>query len=280
MTTVRYRGTAMRMRWIPVALAVAVLAGCGSGTSAPTGIATNPPVQGTASTGGATPSASPASGVRTVISTLGLNIRGAPALTGPVLGTAAQGAQLSVVGHTDQNGGWYQVQGQTVSGWITADPSLSAAGQFQQYQSQDRQFSALYPMTWTFSETTAAALFLPMTGVQTIVVRNGAHTADFGSGGGAGFVGSGQQTVVVCGVTGDLNEYTHQGAAAPAPAPGTAGPLAFLDQIRLRLDATHALALDFNYSAAADVDVFSAFYNSMTFPFPQCQKPAPAVSPT
>ena len=123
----------MRLRWVPVALAIAVLAGCGPATTPPTGIATNPPVQSTASTGGATPSASAASGVRTVLSTLGLNIRGAPALTGPILGTAAQGAQLSVVGHTDQNGGWYQVQGQTVSGWISADPSLSATGQFQQY---------------------------------------------------------------------------------------------------------------------------------------------------
>ena len=86
--------------------------------------------------------------------------------------------------------------------------------------------------------------------------------------------------MIVCGVTADLNEYTHVGAPAATPAPGTAGPLALLAQIRLRLDATHALALDFNYNTPADLDVFSAFYNSMTFPFPQCQLPAPSPSPT
>ena len=281
MTGVRYGGIAMRTRWTCAVLAAFVLAGCGEG-SAPTGVATNPSVQSTGTASGSgTPSAAAASGVRTVLSPLGLNIRGDSAITGAILGTAAQGAVLSVVGHTDQKGGWYKVQGQTVNGWITGDASLTAAGQFQQYQSQDRQFSALYPQTWTFAESPPSVLFHPSDGPQTIVVRNGAHTADFGAGGGAGFTGSGQETVVVCGVTGDLNEYSHSGAPPATPAPGTAGPLALLGQIRLRLDATHALALDFNYSVAADVDVFSAFYNSMTFPFPQCQKPAsPAPSPT
>jgi uncharacterized protein YgiM (DUF1202 family) len=281
-TEVRYGDTAMRTRWIWAVLAGVALAGCGNTTTPPTGVATNPPVSGAGSAAASpTPSVPTASGVRTVLSPLGLNIRSAAAVTSSRLGTAAEGAVLNVVGHTDQNGGWYQVQGQTVSGWITADPTLTAPGQFTQYQSQARQFSALYPQDWTFAETTDSVIIHPISGAQTIVVRNGTHVADFGAAGGAGFIGSGQQTVVVCGVTGDLNEYVHSGAAPPTPAPGTAGPLAFLAQIRLRLDATHALALDFNYSAATDLDVFSAFYNSMTFPFPQCQQPAPATpSPT
>jgi uncharacterized protein YgiM (DUF1202 family) len=219
--------------------------------------------------------------VRTVLSPLGLNIRQNASVSSARLGTAAQGAVLQVTGHSSQNGGWYQVQGQTVSGWITADPTLSAAGQFTQYQSQDRQFSALYPSDWTFAESPANVLFHPTNGDQTIVARNGAQTSDFGPGGAAGFNASGQETVIVCGVTASLNEYTHVGAPSTTPAPGTAGPLALLAQIRLRLDATHALALDFNYKTAANLDVFSAFYNSMTFPFPQCQLPAsPAPSPT
>jgi uncharacterized protein YgiM (DUF1202 family) len=280
-TAVRYGGLAMRTRWTCAVLTSLVLAACGE-PSAPTGVATNPPVQGTGTTtAGGTPSAAAASGVRTVLSPLGLNIRSAPATTGAILGTAGQGAVLTVVAHTDQNNGWYKVQGQTVTGWITADPSLTAPGQLQQYQSQDRQLSAWYPQTWTFNEITTAVVFHPTAGPQTIVVRNGAHVADFGPGGGAGFVGSGQQTEVVCGVTGDLNEFSHTGGAPATPTPGTAGPLAFLAQIRLRLDPTHALALDFNYSAAADLDVFSAFYNSMIFPFPQCEKTAtPAPAPT
>jgi hypothetical protein len=280
-TAVRYGDVAMRTRWTWTVFAALVLAGCGV-NSAPTGVATNPPVQGTGTSGGSgSPSAAPASGVRTVLSPLGLNIRSDAAVTAARLGTAAQGAVLTVVGHTAQNGGWYKVQGQTVNGWITADPSLTAAGQFQQYQSQDRMFSALYPQAWTFAESPASVLFHPAAGPQTIVVRNGAHIADFGAAGGSGFTGSGQESVVVCGVTGDLNEYAHNGAPSSTPAPGTAGPLALLAQIRLRLDSTHALALDFNYTAATDLDSFSAFYNSMTFPFPQCQQAAsPAPSPT
>ena len=281
MTGVRYGGIAMRTRWTCTVLATFVLAACATSGS-PTGIATNPPVSGGAtSSAPASSSAGPASGPRTVLSPLGLNIRQSASVASTRLGTAAQGAVLQVVGHTDQNGGWYQVQGQTVSGWITADPTLTAAGQFTQYQSQDRQFSALYPQNWTFAESTANVLFHPVDGDQTIVARNGAHVADFGPSGSAGFNATGQETVIVCGVTANLNEYTHSGAPTASPAPGTPGPLALLAQIRLRLDATHALAVDFNYNIAADLDVFSAFYNSMTFPFPQCQKPAsPAPSPT
>jgi hypothetical protein len=253
-------------------------AGCGDAPT-PTGIATNPPGQGTATAGGGSPSASAVSGVRTVLSPLGLNIHDAPAVSAPRLGTAAQGALLSVVDHTDQNGGWYKVQGQTVTGWITGDPTLTAPGGFNQYASTARRFSALYPQDWTFADEANDVLFHPMTGPQTIVVRAAMRTADFGAAGSTGYVGSGQQTVVVCGVTADLNEYTRTGAAPPTPTPGTAGPLARLAQIRLRLDAGYALALDFNYSGAADLAVFGDFYNSMTFPFPACQLPA-APAPT
>ncbi len=259
--------------------AVAVLlAGCGEG-STPTGIATNPPVQGSGSNPSASASPSGPPGVRTVLSPLGLNIHTSAAINAAVLGTAAQGAVLTVVDHTDQNGGWYKVQGRTVTGWITGDPSLTAPGLFTTYQSSDRGFNVLYPQNWTFDASTTDVVFRPQSGPQTIVVRTAAHTSDFGAGGGVGFVGTGQEAEVVCGVTGDLNLYTHTRALPPTPAPGTAGPLALLAQIQLRLDATHALALDFNYSTAADLDVFSAVYNSMTFPFPQCMQTAPPPTP-
>ncbi len=259
-------------------LAALLLSGCGA-TSGPTGVATNPGTEATIGGTSASPSTAAAPTVRTVLSPLGLNIRATPSVSGARLGTAAQGVVLTVLGHTDQDGGWYQVRGQTVTGWITADPSLTAAGQFIAYQSSDQGFNALYPQSWTFNATTTGVIFHPLTGPQTIVVRSGARTADFGSQGGAGFVPSGQQVVVVCGVTGDLNEFAHSGPSPSPPAPGTPGALALLAQVRLRLDASHALALDFNYSAPADLDVFSAVYNSMTFPFPQCMQAAPAPSP-
>lgn len=265
---------------LPTALvALFLMAGCGS-SSAPSGVATNPPVSGGGSVA-ASPSSATGGGVRTVLSPLGLNIRADPSRTATRLGTAAQGAVLTVLDHTDQNGGWYKVQGQTVTGWVTADPSLTAAGTFTGYQSSDFGFSALYPQDWTFAASTTDVVFHPQNGPQTIVVHTGVRVGDFGPGGAPGFAGAGQQVVVVCGVTGDLNLYAHQGAAQPTPIPGTAGPLALLAQVRLRLDPSHALALDFNYTANADLPVFTAFYDSMTFPYPQCeQAPSAAPSPT
>lgn len=264
-------------------LAASALAACGE-TAAPTGVATNPP-------GGSTVTESPspgaASGVRTVLSPLGLNLHSDPAVTAPKIGTAAQGVVLTVVDHTDQNGGWYKVHGQTLTGWITGDPSLTAAGQFTSYSSSTRGFNALYPQSWTFAEDPTAVTFHPQNGPQSIVVRSAATTAAFGAAGGPGFSGSGQQDVVVCGYTGSLLQFsrgTSTATSAPASASTSASPAAsqqpLLAQVRLRLDATHALSLDFGYSAAADLDVFNAFYNSMTFPFPQCQQTAtPSPSP-
>ena len=257
----------------------AALSGCGDSGGAPTGVATNPVIQGGSSPGATSPTAGDSS-VRTVLSPLGLNIHSDPAVSSPHLGTASQGTVLTVLDHTDQNGGWFKVRGQTLTGWVTADASLTAAGEFQQYSSTQRQFSALYPSTWTFADEPADVLFHPVNGLQTIVERSGAGTADFGPGGANGYVGAGQETVIVCGVTGDLTRDSHSGGPPPAPTPGIAGRMALLAQIRLRLDATHALALDFNYAAPADLDVFRAFFNSMTFPFPQCQAPAPSPSPS
>lgn len=267
----------MRTPWVVAALACGVIAACGESGNAPTGVATNPPQGSAVGTPGGSPSPSGSSGVRTVLSPLGLNIHSMPAISSPHLGTAAQGVVLSVLDHTDQNGGWYKVQGQTVTGWITGDPALTAPGQFQQYQSSARNFSVLYPQDWTFAEEPADTLFHPLSGPQTIVVRTAASSSAFGPGGAQGYLGSGQTTVVVCGVTGDLNEYSRSAAPPPTPTPGTAGPLALLAQIRLRLDATHAMAIDFNYSTASDLDVFSDVYNSMIFPYPQCQAPAVAA---
>ena len=47
---------------------------------------------------------------------------------GPVLGTAAWGSVLTVLGHTGADGGWFEVKGATHTGWISGDPMLSAAG--------------------------------------------------------------------------------------------------------------------------------------------------------
>src|SRR4051794_20239425 len=73
--------------------------------------------------------------VRTVLSPLGINLHSNPSLDSTRVGSASQGATLTVKDHTNSNGGWYQVRGATTTGWITADPTLTAPGYFQSYAS-------------------------------------------------------------------------------------------------------------------------------------------------
>lgn len=278
MTNSRYCCRAVLRKSFLPAIAAILMAACGSPQAVPD-VATNPVTSGQGSAAPTAGQSPAATGVRTVLSPLGINIHADHQLNAAVLGTAAEGVALAVLAHTDEGGGWYRVQGQTVTGWIVANPALTADGQFRAYQSSERGFSVLYPETWTFADEPADVLFHPTSGVQSIVVRNAAHAADFGPTGATGFVGSGEQTVVVCGVTANLDLFTHTGASAPTPSPGTAGPLALLAQIRMTLDGSHALALDFNYTGSNDLAIFNDFYNSMTFPFPQCEAP-PATAPS
>ncbi|HLI74701.1 MAG TPA: SH3 domain-containing protein, partial [Acidimicrobiales bacterium] len=60
----------------------------------------------TSSSSGAASSTTAAGGVRTVLSPIGLNIRSQPSSSASVVRTAAQGAVLTVLAHTDQGGGW------------------------------------------------------------------------------------------------------------------------------------------------------------------------------
>lgn len=268
----------MDVRWRGAALVLlTLLAGCGSSSPA-RGVVTNPPDQGT-------PSATVAVGgqVRTVLSPLGLNVRAGPGTTTAVIGTAAQGVTLSVLDRTDQNGGWYKVRGETVTGWITADSSLSAPGMFTAYRSTQRLFNVLYPQDWTFNETPEQVLFMPQKGGVSIAVRTAASVSALPAAP-PGMIRSGSEQVVVCGVTGDRIDYTRvAGAASPSPSPGAGSGESFplLSEIRLRLDAQHALGLGFTYTSASQLQRFRDFYNSLTFPFPACmQVPSPGPSPT
>jgi len=226
-----------------------------------------------------------AGGIRTVLTPLGLNIHGSASKTAAVVGVAAQGTLLTVVDHQPGDGGWYKVQGQTVTGWIVADPTLSAEGQFTPYDSS-RGFSSLYPADWTFAEEPTDTLFRPQQGsTASIVVRTAATTPAFGpapSGYVSTFV---DDSAVVCGYTGKLVQYTR---STGAPATGTtagngssATQLQLYAEIRLRFDAAHAMLLAFNYADSKDLAIFENFYNAITFPYPQCQAPvSPAPSPS
>jgi hypothetical protein len=247
-----------------MALLAPLVAACTSGgqaahrsssTSAPTSSSTLPSEQ--------------ASGKRTVLSPIGLNVRAEPSTSAKVLGTAAQGTVLTSLGHVDTDGGWYQVRGATVTGWISADPTLSAAGEFRTYTSG--LFSALYPATWATTESPpASVVFHSDTGQENIVVTGGPSVAKLPQGRN-GYGESGSTQIVVCGVTSDLVTYQQAGSSGTTASTTAAATLPYLAEIRLTVDAQHALGLYGNLSdLGPQLQTFSAFAYSLVFPSKQC----------
>ena len=151
-------------------LAAVTLSGCSlfsSGTPTPTGVATQPPGSGQAGT--LSPSATPTgsagtqtSGERTVLVQDGLRIHSSASLSASVLGTAAWGVTLTVLGYdasggpwpnSSTPGGWYHVEGTTVTGWVIADPSYTASGVLSSISFQDKQIGGiLFPINWTYAD--------------------------------------------------------------------------------------------------------------------------------
>jgi hypothetical protein len=211
------------------------------------------------------------SGPRTVLSPTGLHVRAAPAKTAKILGTAAEGVALDVLGHTSQAGGWFKVKGATVTGWISASPTLSAPGTLHSYTSSTHQFSVLYPPSWTVADTAPHVVFRAPAGVETIVVANAATVSQLARGG-AGYREVRSEQVVACGITSDLDTY-QRATAPPVTTAAPTGPVAelYLAQIRLTLDPKHALAIDQNLSALSQLQTLRDFANSITFTSPLCQ---------
>jgi hypothetical protein len=203
-------------------------------------------------------------GPRTVLSPTGLHVRAGPSLAARVLSTAAQGAVLEVLGRTEQGGGWYRVKGATVTGWISGNPSLSAPGRFRDFTSGVHHFHALFPLTWTVVESPASATFRSPTGREAIVVTTASSIAKLGSTK-AGYHQVQTQTIVACGVTGDLVTY-----AADA-VPGGAAAVPYYAQIGLALDRQHALGIAASFTQLSELQPVRDFANSITFPFPECQ---------
>jgi len=216
-------------------------------------------------------------GARTVLSPIGLNVRAEPDKTAKVLGTAAQGVVLTVLGHTDLAGGWYQVKGATVTGWISGDPSLSATGEFSPYNSA--QFSALYPATWSSSQSPPAiAVFRANPGPDEISVRSAPTVPQLPAGQtGYGLLEANQ--IVVCGVTSVLETYQRaqpassatSSTSATSPASAAPPPTPYLAQARIVVDPHHALGFYADLSGlGAPLDVFHSFLYSVSFASKQC----------
>jgi Bacterial SH3 domain len=282
----------VRRLLLGAAVVVAVTAGCNS-TAHKSSSTTSRPAPSTTGAGSVGSSGPQTSGPRTVLSPIGVNVREAASKSARVVGSAAQGVVLTVLGYTPTAGGWFHVKGATVTGWITAQPTLSAPGQFRSYSSD--QFAALYPAPWTESalpvsasvsttsapsQTTPASRapgppssvsFRPASGAGDIVATAAGSVAQLPD----GRQGYGRTTVsqvVVCGLTAGLVVFQQTGSS-PTTSSATSVPqsLTYLAQVRFPVDRQHALGL---YADMPDLgptfQIFKDFVASVTFSAPQC----------
>jgi hypothetical protein len=296
-----------RFATLAPAAAALLLSGCSLLSSSPTpsGVATNPPgtpvtgtVTPTPAAGGSSAPVSQSGGTRTVLATLGLNMHSAPSLTARVVGTLGWGDTVNVKGynanggpwpHSSTPGAWYQVQGSTVTGWIIADPTLTADGTLNSINFGDKHIDGLlYPADWTYADDPGEILLQPQTGSDrpSIAVRVAAGLAALGAAGINGYTAvSSNSEVVVCGYTGTEVQYTAPSGAAAAPTADAGGGqvtrLAFFVQFRATLQSSPAVAIDIemNYASAGQETVFENVLNSIRYPYPLCEAPAANPSP-
>ena len=252
---------------------------CGSNTPASSRSTTTLGVA--ASTTTSAPAGTQTTGTRTVISPIGLNVRSAPSSTASVLGTAAQGVTLTVLGYTAQGGGWYQVKGSTVTGYISSDATLSAQGAFMGYSAPSGAFSALYPSGWTATaEPPSGVDFYPSGGSDSIVVTTATSTAALGQVQ-TGYSQVNSSSAVVCGVTGNLVTYMTTAATSTPSATAVGGTTleAYQVQIALTLGTKQYLGVTANLASLNDLPTVQDLVYSLSFPIAQCVGAA-AVPPS
>ncbi|MGA8523034.1 MAG: SH3 domain-containing protein [Candidatus Dormiibacterota bacterium] len=257
--------------------ATVLLAACAGVPSSPS---RTPPATPTIATT-ATPSPTPliVGSTRTVLSPLGLRVHSTPVLGSTnVIGGFSQGRSFTVLEYQSGGGGWFRVHGRTLAGWVVADPTLTAAGTFNLFSQADG-VSALYPQSWGFQVETIGALFVPQSGTsESAVLNTGTSLKSFGAPGLLGYVPTSSAPVVVCGYTGTLAYYTKNASySGPTNAPIPVPRQPLYAEIRLSMDSTHAMLIGFNYQDSSQLDVYSALYNSVAFPFPRCEAPAKAT---
>jgi hypothetical protein len=263
-----------RARRVLIPILALTLSACHSSTTSAASHATPTSLRVTAT--GPSPSTTAGtqiSGVRTVLSSVGLNIRAQASKSAAILGTAAQGATLTVLAHTDQGGGWFEVKGATHTGWISDNPTLSAAGKLVSYTSTEPPFGALYPEGWTVANLPpASVVFRSGSGSDAFVVTAAGSVTQLARGRG-GYRQTDDEQLVVCGVTTDLVTYAQVSAQSTLPAlPGGVSTEKYLVQVRLTLDAQHALGIDANLSNTSLLQTVHDFANSLTFPSPLCER--------
>lgn len=238
-----------------------LLGACGGSGSPPasTTTVTSAPSTTVATTTTSTVPVKPATGVVTVLSPIGLNVRSGPSKAAPKIGSAAQGAVLQVLARTTHAGGWFKVRGATVTGWITVDPAYSAPGRFGTYNSP--AFSVLFPAGWTYAGTPGSGVSFraPAPSVEKVVMTTAPAVGKLPSvHQGAGVAQNGSRQVIACGVTSYLITYI------------TATPGRYLADAGFRLDAHHALGVKATLTSLTQVRTVLDFVNSVSFPLPVC----------
>ncbi|HEV7467693.1 MAG TPA: SH3 domain-containing protein [Candidatus Dormibacteraeota bacterium] len=258
-------------------LAAAALAACGSsGTPAPS-VSTPRPSASASASSSPSPGAVDVGSTLTVIAPLGLKLRDAGSADGAVVGSLGQGTVVTVVSHGGLNNAWYQVKGETQTGWITDNPVFTSARHFELYQSDAHGFSALYLNTWSFTEGAGAVSFRPQSGgYPQIAAATGPTLTALGAPGMEGYSTVQVDAAEVFGVTGVLKLYA-RGGAAPAATPGQPPAPPLLAELRVTLDANRAMRLDFLYSKSEELRTFRDFYGSIILPQPASPGAAPAT---
>ena len=199
-----------------------------------------------------------ATGAQTVLSPIGLNVRAGPSRSAKVIGTAEQGTVFQLLAHTNQAGGWYKVQGSTVTGWISADTGFTAPGRFGSYTSD--AFSVLFPAGWTSAGMPrSGVVFRAPSSPEKVVITTAPSVGKLPSvSQGAGVSQNSSQQVVACGVTSNLFSYT------------TPNPNKYYAAIALPLGAGHALGLKATLTSMSEMRTVRDFVNSISFPVAAC----------
>ena len=202
---------------------------------------------------------------------LGIDMRAGPSTSAKVLGTLVRGAEVTVISYNPASGGWLNVKGASVTGWISANQQLSAPGTFYPFASSSGSFSTLYPTSWSATATSASgAVLRSASGTVTVVFSTATSVAGLPPAP-AGYQPLSSQQLLVCGVTGQLVSFTRGSTAPTSVAPqGQAVAEPYMASIDLAIDTTHALEIQANLTSLAQISTVVSIASSVTFPAKVC----------
>ncbi len=267
--------------------AAIVMSACGSSghstlppasTSPPTSQASTVPPSTTTTTtttttvpGATTTTTPPSSGTRTILYPLGVDMRSGPSTTAKVIGSLVRGAQVTVLSYNPASGGWLNVKGASLTGWISANQQLSAPGAFYPFAASDGSFSTLYPTSWSATaKSSGGAVLRSQHGTTSITFTTAASVAGLPPVP-AGYQPLSSQQLLVCGVTGHLDSYKSSTTTTTSvAAQGSAAAEPYLAVIDLALDKTHALELQANLADPSQISTVISVASSVTFPEKIC----------